>query len=66
MKKRVNLTLDELALEKIDKAAKEMGTNRSNYISFVCLERIKNEEKMEKSILDAISNYVVENDADKK
>ena len=66
MKKRVNLTLDELALEKIDKAAREMGTNRSNYISFVCLERIKNDESMQKSLVDAISKFVVENDADEK
>jgi metal-responsive CopG/Arc/MetJ family transcriptional regulator len=46
MANRVNITLSDENLEKVDKACKDLGIARSTYIAMAINEKIKNDEAL--------------------
>ncbi len=46
MQKRVNLNLDDILLQRIDKYAKKLGVSRTAAVSVLCGEMLEQKEAM--------------------
>lgn len=58
--KKINITMDEKLLEKLDKYCSDMGTNRSSLIAVIMGQYLSSMEKTQSVLTNAVNELIAQ------
>lgn len=63
--KKINITMDEILLNRLDTYCREMGSNRSSLIAVVVGQYLAQMERTQSVLTEAVSNLIAQEAAKK-